>query len=186
MEGTKFRPCSWWEKVITPEDKPIKYLEIGVHYGMNLWEIADTYCKHPDTEMHAIDPWVDYDEYDEYVGDQDKIYKQFLKNLDNASPEVKNKLKIHRGFSRDIIPTLEDDMFDIIFVDGNHEAEWALEDAVLSWRKLKSGGWMILDDYGPDPVNPTAGLQGFANGYRNVIDIDKSGIHDGQMFIKKK
>lgn len=153
---------------------------------MNLWEIADTYCKHPDTEMHAIDPWVDYEEYDEYVGDQDKIYKQFLENLDNASPEVKNKLKIHRGFSRDVIPTLEDDTFDIIFVDGNHEAEWALEDAVLSWRKLKSGGWMILDDYGPDPVNPTAGLQGFASGYRNVIDIDKSGIHDGQMFIKKK
>jgi hypothetical protein len=145
MEGTKFRPCSWWEKVITVEDKPIKYLEIGVHYGMNLWEIADTYCKHPDTEMHAIDPWVDYEEYNEYVGDQDKIYKQFLKNLDNASPEVKNKLKIHRGFSRDIIPTLEDDTFDIIFVDGNHEAEWALEDAVLSWRKLKSGGWMIMD-----------------------------------------
>ena len=165
---------------------PIKYLEIGVHYGMNLWEIADTYCKHPDTEMHAIDPWVDYDKYVEYVGDQDKIYNQFLKNLDNASPEVKNKLKIHRGFSRDVIPTLEDDTFDIIFVDGNHEAEWALEDAVLSWRKLKSGGWMILDDYGPDPVNPTAGLQAFASGYRNVIDIDKSGIHDGQMFIKKK
>ena len=186
MEGTKFRPCSWWEKVITPADTPIKYLELGVHYGMNLWEIADTYCKHPDTEMHAIDPWVDYEEYVEYVGDQDKIYKQFLKNLDNASPEVKNKLKIHRGFSRDIIPTLEDDTFDIIFVDGNHEAEWALEDAVLSWRKLQSGGWMILDDYGPVPVNPTAGLQAFANGYRNVIDIDKSCIHDGQMFIKKK
>jgi hypothetical protein len=43
-----------------------------------------------------------------------------------------------------------------------------------------------MDDYGPDPVNPAAGLQAFANGYRNVIDIDKSGIHDGQMFIGKK
>jgi len=186
MEGTKFRPCSWWEKIIPVEDKPIKYLEIGVHHGMNLWEISNSYCQNKDTEIHAIDPWIDYEEYPEYIGKQDTIYNQFLKNLDNAPQDVKDKLKIHRGFSRDVIPTFEDDMFDIIFVDGNHEAEWALEDAVLSWRKLKSGGWMILDDYGPDPVNPIAGLQAFANGYRNVIDMDNSSINDGQMFLKKK
>jgi len=45
---------------------------------------------------------------------------------------------------------------------------------------------MILDDYGPDPVNPIAGLQAFANGYRNVIDMDNNSINDGQMFLKKK
>lgn len=32
-------------------------------------------------------------------------------------------------------------------VDGSHQAADVLEDAVLSWRLLKSGGVMIFDDY---------------------------------------
>jgi hypothetical protein len=36
---------------------------------------------------------------------------------------------------------------DIIYIDGNHGPEYVLEDADLSFRKLKNG-IMIFDDYG--------------------------------------
>ena len=34
-------------------------------------------------------------------------------------------------------PKFKDEFFDIIYIDGNHEPEYVLEDAVLSFRKLK-------------------------------------------------
>jgi hypothetical protein len=36
--------------------------------------------------------------------------------------------------------------YDLIYIDGNHNASDALLDVVLSWRLLKTGGVMIVDD----------------------------------------
>ena len=36
--------------------------------------------------------------------------------------------------------------YDIIYIDGSHEARDVLEDAVLAYRLLKIGGLLIFDD----------------------------------------
>ena len=59
-------------------------------------------------------------------------------------------------------------MFDIIYIDGNHEPEYVLEDAVLSFRKLKPGGIIIFDDYTfiCDGINSTKlGIDSFIMSY---------------------
>ncbi len=38
--------------------------------------------------------------------------------------------------------------YDLIYVDGSHEAEDVLVDAVMAWRLLKVAGMVIFDDYG--------------------------------------
>lgn len=186
MEGTQFRSSKNWLNFFEEGDAPIKYLEVGVHYGRNLFEVNDTFAKHPDSELHCIDPWVDYDEYPEYKGEQTSIYEQFEKNKDSLPEEKSKKIHVHRGLSHKMIPTLEDDYFDIIYIDGNHEPEFAMEDGVLAFRKLKKGGYIIFDDFGPDPICPTAGLQGFVTGYQKVVDVVKGGVIDGQMCLRKK
>ncbi|KAG5178326.1 hypothetical protein JKP88DRAFT_248208 [Tribonema minus] len=37
--------------------------------------------------------------------------------------------------------------FDLIHIDGDHSRRGALADALLAWQSLKSGGYMLFDDY---------------------------------------
>jgi SAM-dependent methyltransferase len=187
MEGQQFRSSKNWLNFFEKEDKPIKYLEVGVHYGRNLFEVAtETFAAHPESELHCIDPWEDYEEYPEYIGKQDSIYETFQKNFKKLPEADANKITIHRGYSRDLIPTFDDDSFDLIYIDGNHEPEYCLEDGVLAWRKLKPGGYLIFDDFGPDPITPTAGIRAFATGYQKVGEFVNGGVFDGQVCMRKK
>ena len=185
FEGIKYRLADNWFNIIdinNYKNKPIKYLEIGTFYGANLLSVADSYGLHKDSKLYCIDPWEDYDEYPEYKNMQSYIYKSFIDNIEKSG--VKDKIIINRGYSNNEIPKFEDDFFDIIYIDGNHEPEYVLEDAVLSFRKLKTNGIMIFDDYGwGGPDLTQKGIDSFLNAYhkRRVY----LGEINSQIFIKK-
>lgn len=192
FEGTSYRLSNNWNSFIPIEDKPINYLEIGTFYGANLFSVAQSYAKHPESKLYAIDPWIDYQDYPEYKDKQEYIYTTFLKNLTSFTD--KDKINVIRGFSNQQIPKLKDNYFDIIYIDGNHEPDYILEDAVLSFRKLKSGGYLIFDDYNwvdenePDKENHNTinGIDAFICGYRNKIDTQKLVISNSQVIVRKK
>jgi len=183
--GSRLRTAdNWFTNVNINDynDKPINYLEIGTHYGANLISVAKTYGTHNDSKLYCIDPWVDYNEYPEYKGEQTNIYNTFINNIKNTG--VEDKIIINRGYSNLEIPKYEDEFFDIIYIDGNHEPEYVLEDAVLSFRKLKKNGIMIFDDYGwGGPDLTQRGIDGFISGYhKRIINL---GEQHTQVFIKK-
>ena len=186
FEGVIYRLAYNWLDIIKVDDykdKSINYLEIGAFYGANVISVAETYCSHKDSKLYCIDPWVDYNEYSEYKGEQKKIFSTFLKNIANHTLE--NKVIFNRGFSNNEIPRLHDDFFDIIYIDGNHEPEYVLEDAVLSFRKLKKDGILIFDDYGwGGPDLTQRGIDAFLNGYYKKINF--IGEKASQVFIQKK
>lgn len=161
------------------ENRAINYLEIGTFYGANLLSFANTFGRHKDTKLHCIDPWEDYVDYPEYKNEQPSIYKSFLHNIENS--KYKDKIIIHRSYSHIVVPTFDDEFFDIIYIDGNHEPEYVLEDAVVSFRKLKHGGLMIFDDYGPDFVK--RGIDAFLSGYHKKFQV--IGEKYTQLFCKK-
>lgn len=134
-----------WKDHIPLEEKAITYLEIGVADGGNAIHIANSYCKHPDSKIYCVDPWIDYDEYPEYKGQQNIAWNTVNKNLLNSGHA--NKFIIHRGFSDDIVPTFQDNFFDIVLVDGNHETDYVYRDGVMALEKVKSGGYIVFDDY---------------------------------------
>ena len=114
--------------------------------------------------------------------EQTTTYETFLRNIEQS--DHKEKFKVKRGYSNVEILKFEDDYFDIIYIDGNHESEYVLEDAVLSFRKLKPNGIMIFDDYGwGGPDLTIRGIDGFLNGYHKRIM--KLGERDTQVFIRK-
>ena len=172
-------PQNWFE-IVPVEDKPIKYLEIGALYGANMLCVAASYGKHPESKLYCIDPWCDYVDYPEYKEQQKTIYETFLSN----TKDVKN-LTVIRGYSHAEVPKLDDEYFDIIYIDGNHEPEYVLEDAVHAYRKLKKGGYLIFDDYGwGEPGNETTiGMQAFATTYKKRIEV--VGVKGNQLFIRK-
>ena len=187
LEGRQFLTADFWLSVIKPENKPIKYLEIGVHSGSNVISVEKLYGSHPDSKLYCIDPWDDYDEYPEYKKEQQTIYSQFTRNI--KSFNIENKLVVKRGLSNEIVPSFEDGFFDIIYIDGNHEPEYVLEDAVLSFRKLKVGGYLIFDDYNFGGADGTSrGIDGFLSGYhKRVKMINKKWTtwNLAQVFLKK-
>jgi len=182
FEGTQYRLADNWFNFIPQTNTPIEYLEIGTFHGANAISVNKSYAKHEDSKIYCIDPWLDYSDYPEYKGKQDINYDIFMNNISNTN-EI-SKFIIKRGFSNEIVPTFEDNKFDIIYVDGNHEPEFVLEDAVLSFRKLKIGGYMIFDDYGwGGPDLTQRGIDAFLNGYHKRINV--LGNLKTQVFIQK-
>jgi predicted O-methyltransferase YrrM len=183
--GQQYRLAdNWFGFVDQPhfKNRPIRYLEIGTFYGANLLSVAKTYASHPDSQLYCVDPWEDYADYPEYKSQQSAIYQTFLRNIESSGS--KDKIDIRRGYSNIEIPKFADQFFDMIYIDGNHEPEYVLEDAVLSFRKLKPYGVMIFDDYGwGGPDLTQRGIDGFLSGYHKRIKI--LGQRDSQVFIQK-
>lgn len=182
MLGEKYGDCENWKPFIPIINKDIKYLEIGVYYGHNFLSVLHTYCTDKNSELHAIDPYSNehYNHYSHLTNKGDEIYNSFLTNVLNSG--VDNKINIYRGYSFEKIPTLSDNYFDIIYIDGCHEPESVMEDAVLSFRKLKNDGYIIFDDYFWSEKT-TKSIDSFISAYENRIKI--LGTNFGQMFIQK-
>ena len=181
--GLSGRLANNWFDLVPIPDSSINYLEIGTFYGANLISVANTYGKHPDSKLFCIDPWCDYDEYPEYKDKQEETYATFQKNIQDN--DLSSKVTVMRGFSNNELLKLPDNYFDIIYVDGNHEPEFVLEDAVLSFRKLKVGGYMIFDDYGwGGPDLTKRGIDGFLIGYYKRYKLIHLN-HNTQTFILK-
>jgi predicted O-methyltransferase YrrM len=183
--GLQYRLANNWFNFVDInnfKDTPINYLEIGVFYGANILSVANSYALHSDSKLYCIDPWEDYAEYTEYKNQQTTIYNSFINNIENSG--VKHKIIINRGYSNLEIPKFEDEFFDIIYIDGNHECEYVLKDAVLSFTKLKKNGIMIFDDYGwIDFPGTQAAVDAFLSDYHEKIIV--LGQQDYQIFVKK-
>ena len=183
--GGQYRLADNWFNHIKLSDysnKQINYLEIGTFYGANILSVSNSYGLHNDSKLYCIDPWEDYDDYPEYKNQQSTIYNSFINNIENSG--VKDKIIINRGYSNLEIPKFQDEFFDIIYIDGNHNPEYVCEDAVLSFRKLKKNGIMIFDDYGwGGPDLTQKGIDGFLAAYHKRIKY--LGEKTTQVFIKK-
>ena len=188
FDGNTYRTADNWKYVLKIPEFAINYLEIGVNCGANLFSVAETFAKHPNSKLYGIDPWQDYEGYNEYKEEQELIYNKFINNLANYKDNY--KITPLRGLSNQIIPTFPDEYFDIIYIDGNHEPEFILEDAVLSFRKLKKDGYLIFDDYdwtlnGDSDHNTINGIESFISAYRNRIDRSSVISINTQVFVKK-
>ena len=136
FDGVQIRLADIWQKFIPIEEfnRPIKYLEIGVFYGANAISVGNTYAKHPDSKLYCIDPWEDYNDYPEYKNEQNEHLQKFIKNAQNSG--FPQKFVVNKTYSHIILPTYENDFFEMIYIDGNHEPDYVIEDAILSLENL--------------------------------------------------
>ena len=160
-------PNKVWSNYIPKPNYPIKYLEIGCADGGNAIIVSNTYCSHPESKVYCVDPWMDYSDYPEYNGQQEIAWNTFNTNIQNSGNV--SKFIIHRGLSDNIVPTFEDNFFDIIFVDGNHETDYVYRDGVMAFKKVKSGGYIIFDDYSPNWLQTVTGINMFLSEYSEKI-----------------
>jgi predicted O-methyltransferase YrrM len=72
-------------------------------------------------------------------------------SCEKASGYAIGRLRLHVGSSQDWLASMchyggNRDLFDLVYIDGDHECAPALVDMLLAWRLLKPGGIMLLDD----------------------------------------
>jgi len=57
------------------------------------------------------------------------------------------RLSLVDDYSYNALVGLRGNRYDLIYIDGDHNACGVLEDAVLAWRLLSTGGILLFDDY---------------------------------------
>ena len=125
-----------WKRLLEEyRDRPrVRMLEIGSYEGRSaVWFLANV-LTHATASLVCIDIFA-----------RAAYALRFDHNIRVSG--VGHKVTKLKGPSQDLLTTLPRDHFDVIYIDGWHEAASVLKDAVLSWQRLKPGGVMIFDDY---------------------------------------
>ena len=135
-----------------------RLLEIGTFAGTSLIEMLKIL---PEATGIAIDRWSNYDEDGITclaTQEQGGIEQVFHENMRKAG--LSGRVMALKGDSveRLLDLVIEKALFDLIYVDGSHKCIDCYTDMALSWRLLKSGGTMIVDDYMYRGDRVTSGL----------------------------
>jgi len=182
FQGNVYNLSYKWLQILPAPDKPLKVLEIGAYHGANACSLVRTFCTYPESELHCVDPWANYEDYNEYKKEQPSNYSIFLKNISKLDSFDTSKIFIHRMSSAHLDRRFEDNYFDIIYIDGNHSTLYVLQDALTSLRKLKSGGYLIFDDIQDAEV--LYALKMFMSVAKEHIDLDVKS-YSCQAFVRK-
>jgi hypothetical protein len=127
--------------------------EIGVHVGDFSAEILDVVRPR---RLHLVDPW-HYEESPTYAaswyggaegGSQATMDTRYAGVRDRFRDAVDaGQVTIHRATSADAARDFVDGYFDWVYIDGNHQYEFARDDLALFAARIRAGGYLTGDDY---------------------------------------
>lgn len=133
--------------------KQMRILEIGTFTGSS---IAFLHALHQDAHCVAIDNWKLCDEElkmcHKIAGEEftmTDVRNAFFKNTSNKVTIIEEHS--HLALANMIDTNTE--KFNLIYVDGSHEATDALTDILYAWILLEKGGVLAIDDYMFIPPN---------------------------------
>ncbi|HEY8572094.1 class I SAM-dependent methyltransferase [Phenylobacterium sp.] len=145
---SRFAPL--WRKILQ-QYPPSVMLEIGAYEGRTGCFLIDTVATKRPVEMHCVDTWAGGVEHDRAA--MGEVERRFDANLAKAVASAAHPVAFHKhkGLSHEVLVRLLADgrggSFDLIYVDGSHQAPDVLTDAVLAFQLLRVDGLLIFDDY---------------------------------------
>lgn len=184
-----------WDQLI-PLIKPKKILEIGSYEGASICYLIEKLGSVNETlEIHAIDTWLGGHDHSDI--DMEAVEARFDSNIAKARDGKAVELYKHKGLSDFKMANLLinfglRDYFDFIYIDGSHETQDVLSDAVLAFKLLKPLGVMAFDDYlwfekstdGGIRNSPKLAIDAFIN--INLSKLDIISAPNSQIYIAKK
>ena len=139
-----------WETLMA-ELRPSRILEIGGFEGRGTCFFIAQAALNPQSEVHCVDTWDGGIEHDgENMGAVEARFRHNTALALEATPKIV-KFVVHKGNSdTEMARLLAAGMrnhFDLVYVDGSHQAPDVICDAVLAFRLLRVGGILVFDDY---------------------------------------
>jgi predicted O-methyltransferase YrrM len=156
------------------ELNPVNILEIGSYEGQSTVFFIESLKR--DGTIVCVDSWAGGVEHE--GSDFNEIEERFKYNTALACSKSKYKVNVVplKGLSItklcELVTSGFSGKFDLIYVDGSHQAPDVLSDALLAFNLLRVNGVMIFDDYiwsesiGPnlDPLrSPKCAIDAFTN-----------------------
>lgn len=144
-----------WDRLLN-RLKPTRILEIGSFEGASACHVIDRVAALGPMEIHCIDTWrggIEHGAGRASPQDMNEVEARFHRNIAHAIGKAGHKvdLHIHKGSSLEHCPRLlaagRAEYFDLVYVDGSHEAPDVLADAVFAFALTRVGGCIIFDDY---------------------------------------
>jgi predicted O-methyltransferase YrrM len=132
----------WFAETITTA--PIRILEVGSWQGGSTLWLLDHIIGPRGGEITCCDTWEGSSEHTflEPLGlSLEALFDANVKRT-GLSAHVR-KLK---GYSQDVLPTLPAGSYDLIYIDGAHEAQAVIQDAIHAHRLIAPGGFLLFDD----------------------------------------
>lgn len=177
---------NWTSILKDVKDKPnLKALEIGCFEGRATVWLLENILTHETSRIQVVDTFEGSIEHKDRGMTFTNMREVFLSNIQ----EHKNKVSVFQGTSSLFFRTTPPTEYDLIYIDGSHQAPDVLLDAVCSFLDLKNGGIMIFDDYEwnayPQDINknPKPAIDTFLSIYKERLEI----IHKQyQVAIRKK
>lgn len=167
-----------WENTLSDlkNRREARYLEIGAYEGGSLlWAmqniLSDSSCR-----ADVIDPF-----------SAPLTREKFFRNIKLAG--LTERVRIFEQKSREVLPYLQKDSYDLIYIDGDHRYSSVLFDAVNSWPLLKVGGYLIFDDFYwgrwslPSADRPEEAINHFLRLSQNFAQLRHKGW---QIILQKK
>lgn len=116
---------------------------VGAEIGVDKGEFSEKFCK-AGLKLYAIDPWKYDDDYTDSRTQErlDYLYEH-TKRVLSPFPDV----EIIRKTSMDAVKDFANDSLDFVYIDGNHQLKYVIEDLVEWSKKLKRGGIICGHDY---------------------------------------
>ena len=170
----------YWDLIINKNFKEFSYLEIGSWEGSSASYVLNNFKT---KKVICVDIWDKYD--DEYREENLQRFESFKSNLN----EFKERFSFFKNTSDEYF-TNSNERFDIIYIDGWHEAPQVYKDLNNSWNSLNINGLIICDDYfyGNIKLNNSSNLP--ANAINQFLSEKKDSlnivcVNNTQIFIKK-
>ncbi len=175
---------------------PSRVLEIGSYEGRSTCFLIETIGARRSYDISCVDPWRSGDFHGT---DMEAVERRFDANVALARSVAPNAGSVSKfkGESSDILPRMlasgHRETFDLVYVDGSHEAPDVLVDAVLGFYLCKPGGLLIFDDYLWSPntetwenplKTPKPAIDAFVNTFRRQLRIfEKTPLY--QLYLQK-
>ena len=120
--------------------------KVGAEIGVNKGHFSKWLCykmRRNKPKLFLIDPYKSYKEYSEYLdqNEMDFLYEQAQKRLAPFNCEFVKKM------SMEAIKDFNDNSLDFVFIDGNHDFRYVVDDIDEWSKKVKPGGIISGHDY---------------------------------------
>ena len=166
-------------------ERPSRLLQIGAYTGdASVWLYNNVLYNHTGSILIDVDTWEGSDEpvhHQMNWGTVETVY-------DAKTLAGRNQRKIlkYKGTSDSFFKNNRE-LYDFVYVDGDHTAYGVLKDAVSAYECLNPGGILAFDDYqwsggvGPED-RPGMAIDAFLAIYKDRVEVLRKGY---QCWVKK-
>ena len=192
-----------WKHILDRE-KPRRFLEIGSFEGRSACHILEYAAAVADGEVSltCVDTWegsIEHGQGGPVEAAMSEVERRFDHNTSLAltkavKPVTLRKLKQKSQHAlAGLIAAEATESFDLIYIDGSHEAPDVLADATMAFLLLRVGGTLIFDDYlwSMDPPGaqdvlrmPKPAIDAFVNLYQRKMVV-YPGLPLRQLYARK-